>query len=58
MDYLISRGLDTTNASVAGYADQRPLASNATAAGRSQNRRVEIVVLRSAVTIKEGGTTE
>ena len=30
--------------SAAGYADQRPLASNATAAGRSTNRRVEIVV--------------
>lgn len=30
--------------SAAGYADQRPLAANDTAAGRSTNRRVEIVV--------------
>ena len=58
MDYLIARGLDATNASVAGYADQRPLASNATTSGRSQNRRVEIVVLRSALKVKEGGSLE
>ncbi len=30
--------------SAAGYADQRPVAGNETAAGRSANRRVEIVV--------------
>lgn len=57
MDYLLERGLDPTNASVAGYADQRPMASNATAAGRSQNRRVEIVVLRRAVKLTEGGSS-
>lgn len=28
-----------------GYAEQRPVASNATDAGRSQNRRVEVLVL-------------
>lgn len=30
--------------SVSGYADSSPLASNATAAGRAQNRRIEIIV--------------
>lgn len=30
-----------------GYADTRPMASNATPQGRSQNRRVDIVVLRN-----------
>jgi len=29
-----------------GYADTRPVGSNATAAGRAQNRRVEVLVLR------------
>ena len=32
--------------SAAGYADLHPLASNATAAGRARNRRVEIVLQR------------
>ncbi len=30
---------------VAGYADQRPVASNATAEGKAQNRRVEVLIL-------------
>jgi chemotaxis protein MotB len=30
----------------AGYADLHPLASNATAAGRARNRRVDIVLNR------------
>ncbi len=55
MDYLLEHGLDPKNASVAGYADQRPVASNATAAGRSLNRRVEIVVLRKAINVGEMG---
>jgi chemotaxis protein MotB len=44
---------------VIGYADQRPVAKNTTAAGRSANRRVEIVVLAqqpSAVTSPTGAT--
>ena len=32
----------------AGYADTRPLADNSTVAGRARNRRVDIVVLRTA----------
>jgi chemotaxis protein MotB len=55
MNYLLERGLAPTNASVGGYADQRPLASNETAAGRSLNRRVEIVVLHRAINVRETG---
>jgi chemotaxis protein MotB len=36
-----------------GYADQRPVASNATDAGRSQNRRVEVVVLPSKLSAQD-----
>jgi chemotaxis protein MotB len=35
---------------VAGFADQRPVASNDTAAGRSENRRVEVLILPTKVT--------
>lgn len=40
-------GVPAFRLSAAGFADQRPLASNATAEGRSANRRVDIVVLRA-----------
>ncbi len=36
--------------SAAGYAKYHPIASNATANGRAQNRRVDIVVLRTDLT--------
>ena len=42
--YLLTRGVPSGQVSAAGYADQRPLSSNATAAGRARNRRVAIVV--------------
>ena len=34
---------------VIGYADQRPVASNANAAGKAQNRRVEVLILPTTV---------
>jgi chemotaxis protein MotB len=38
-------GISANRLSVAGYAEFRPLASNATAEGRSINRRVDLVVV-------------
>jgi chemotaxis protein MotB len=50
---LVERhAIDPVRLSAAGYADQRPLAGNETAAGRAANRRVEIVV-HSTMTIAE-----
>ncbi len=46
LEFMLTAGIKPTRLSVAGYADTRPLASNATAAGRALNRRVELVVLR------------
>jgi chemotaxis protein MotB len=44
---------------VTGYADQRPIASNASDSGRAQNRRVEVLILpnqvRSAPTMASAG---
>lgn len=39
--------LDSSRFRAAGYADIRPVASNATEAGRSRNRRVDIVIMKS-----------
>ncbi len=43
---LISEGVNPERLSAAGYADLRPIASNASPAGRALNRRVEIVLQR------------
>ncbi len=48
---LLGQGLDKRRLSLSGYADEHPVDTNATAAGRSRNRRVEIVLTRmNAVT--------
>jgi chemotaxis protein MotB len=44
---LIAGGVPAGRLSAAGYAALHPIATNATTAGRSRNRRVEIVLLRS-----------
>jgi chemotaxis protein MotB len=46
LEYLLGRDVDATRMSVAGYADESPVASNATPQGRAMNRRVEIVFER------------
>ena len=38
------RGLEAERIATLGYGEARPIAGNETAAGRQQNRRVEIVV--------------
>jgi len=42
--HLQSRGLNPTRLRASGYADTRPIASNATPEGRAANRRVEITM--------------
>lgn len=41
-NYLMNRGVDPRIMSTLGEGESRPVASNATAAGRAKNRRVEI----------------
>jgi outer membrane protein OmpA-like peptidoglycan-associated protein len=42
-DWLVKNGLDSTKVSVHSLGESKPLATNATASGRQQNRNVQIV---------------
>lgn len=44
-DYLVSHGISSTRLEPSGYGESKPDASNDTADGRAQNRRVEFVVI-------------
>lgn len=44
---LESKGISADRIVIRGYGDTRPVTSNATAAGRSRNRRAEIKLIRS-----------
>jgi outer membrane protein OmpA-like peptidoglycan-associated protein len=46
---LIARGARADLVAAVGYGDSRPIASNATAAGREQNRRVEVVIYGDSI---------
>lgn len=43
-NYLASQGVDPRRMSAMGFAESQPVASNATEAGRAQNRRVEVLI--------------
>ena len=43
-DYLASKGVDESRMTVRGYGESQPIADNATAAGKAQNRRVVLSV--------------
>jgi len=55
---LVGAGVGAKRVSLAGYADEHPAATNATARGRALNRRVEIVLTRlHGATMSHGGDT-
>ena len=44
-DYLLNNtNLEDGRVTVTGFADTKPLTSNDTAAGRSKNRRIEVII--------------
>jgi outer membrane protein OmpA-like peptidoglycan-associated protein len=52
-DYLASQGVTQTNISSAGYGESDPVADNATAQGRAENRRVQLVVSGNSIGVQE-----
>jgi chemotaxis protein MotB len=44
MQYMISQGVNPSLISAQGFGDANPVASNSTAEGRAQNRRVELTL--------------
>ena len=48
-DFLVSQGVGTDAVTTKGFGESNPVATNATAAGRQQNRRVELVVSGNAI---------
>ena len=47
--YLVSQGIASNEVTTRGFADTQPVASNDTAAGRQQNRRVELIVAGDSI---------
>ncbi len=52
--YLIEQGLPETSLIAVGFGKSMPVADNSTAAGRQQNRRVEIIVSGEVIGTKIG----
>jgi outer membrane protein OmpA-like peptidoglycan-associated protein len=46
--YLVDKGVDKARLSSAGRGENAPVAGNETAAGRQQNRRVEVIISQAA----------
>ena len=54
--YLINQGIDPTSVVALGYGKSSPVASNDSAAGRQQNRRVEIIISGEIIGTQIGHT--
>jgi len=47
--HLVSRGVDAARITSMGAGESSPVAGNDTAAGRQQNRRVEVIISNPAL---------
>lgn len=52
-NYLNSKGVSGLRMSYEGFGSSQPIADNSTAAGRTENRRVEVIILPNAKMIKD-----
>jgi len=57
LNYLVKEGVTTNSVSAKGYGNSLPVASNENAAGRQENRRVELVVSGDAIGSPANTTT-
>ena len=57
-DYLTQEGMASDSVTAKGFGKTQPVASNATAAGRQQNRRVEIVISGEVIGTETGTPIE
>ncbi len=53
--YLINQGIDPSSIVSTGYGKADPVSDNGTAAGRQQNRRVEIIISGEIIGTQIGG---
>lgn len=58
LEALLAAGFPPSRISASGYAEYRPLASNASEEGRAQNRRVDLVVLNGVPSPESYGIPE
>jgi outer membrane protein OmpA-like peptidoglycan-associated protein len=56
--YLIAQGIDPASIAALGYGKSNPVASNDSAAGRQQNRRVEIIISGEIIGSQIGGAQQ
>ncbi len=54
--YIVSQGIVNDRVTTKGYGPSHPVASNDTREGRSQNRRVELVVAGDIIGTPIGAT--
>jgi outer membrane protein OmpA-like peptidoglycan-associated protein len=52
-NFLLTQGVQETNITSTGYGKAKPVADNATAQGRAQNRRVQLVVSGDAIGVEQ-----
>ena len=57
-DFLVSQGVSMNNISATGFGKNNPVADNSTAAGKAQNRRVNLVVSGDAIGIHQSAAPE
>jgi outer membrane protein OmpA-like peptidoglycan-associated protein len=55
--YLVDQGVSTDSVTAKGFGNSQPVASNDNAAGRQENRRVELVVSGDAIGSPAAATT-